>query len=91
MPVYEVQTNEIECEYNMQQCNMIQENTTNVSINSKTNNNIVITENKKEVIKKPEIKKEIITKSTIINREVARIKNIIYIIITILSINIKLQ
>ena len=69
MPVYEVQTNEIECEYNMQQCNMIQENTTNVSINSKTNNNIVITENKKEVIKKPEIKKEIITKSTIIKEE----------------------
>ena len=48
MPVYEVQTNEIECEYNMPQFNMIQENTTNVSINSKTNNNIVITENKKE-------------------------------------------
>jgi hypothetical protein len=69
MPVYEVQTNEIECEYNMQQCNMIQENTTNVSINSKTNNNIVITENKKKVIKKPEIKKEIITKSTIIKEE----------------------
>ena len=36
---------------------------------SKTNNNIVITENKKEVIKKPEIKKEIITKSTIIKEE----------------------
>ena len=57
MPVYEVQTNEIECEYNMTQLNMIQENTTNVSINSKTNNNIVITENKKkEEIKKPETK-----------------------------------
>ena len=49
MPVYEVQTNEI----------MIQENTTNVSINSKTNNNIVITEIKKEENKKPEIKKEL--------------------------------
>ena len=57
MPVYEVQTNE-ECEYNMPQFNMIQENTTNVSINSKTNNNIVITENKKEEIKKPEKKVE---------------------------------
>ena len=60
MPVYEVQTNE-ECEYNMPQFNMIQENTTNVSINSKSNNNIVITENKKEKeeIKKPEKKEEI--------------------------------
>ena len=54
MPVYEVQTNEIECEYNMPQFNMIQENTTNVSINSQTNNNIVITENKKEEPKKEE-------------------------------------
>ena len=62
MTVYEVQTNEIECEYNMPQFNMIQENTTNVSINSKTNNNIVITENKKEERKKQEIKTEIITK-----------------------------
>ena len=51
MPVYEFQTNEI----------MIQENTTNVSINSKTNNNIVITENKKEENKKPEIKTELMT------------------------------
>ena len=51
MPVYEFQTNEI----------MIQENTTNVSINSKTNNNIVITENKKEENKKPEIKTELVT------------------------------
>ena len=56
MPVYEVQTNEIECEYNMPQFNMIQENTTNVSINSQTNNNIVITENKKEEPKKEEKK-----------------------------------
>ena len=56
MPVYEVQTNEIECEYNMPQFNMIQENTTNVSINSQTNNNIVITENKKEEPNKEEKK-----------------------------------
>ena len=33
----------------MQQFNMIQENTTNVSINSQSNNNIVITENKIEL------------------------------------------
>ena len=65
MPVYEVQTNAIECEYNMPQFNMIQENTTNVSINSKTNNNIVITENKKEEIKKPEKKVEITPKKDI--------------------------
>ena len=65
MPVYEVQTNAIECEYNMPQFNMIQENTTNVSINSKTNNNIVITENKKEEIKKPEKKAEITPKKDI--------------------------
>ena len=52
----------------MQQFNMIQENTTNVSINSQNNNNIVITENKidikkeipksKELNKKEEAKKE---------------------------------
>ena len=66
MPVYEVQT---ECEYNMPRFNMIQENTTNVSINSKTNNNIVITENKKEEIKKPEIKKEEINKPEIKKEE----------------------
>ena len=67
MPVYEVQTNEIECEYNMPQFNMIQENTTNVSISSKSNNNIVITENKKQEIKKQEIipKKEEIKKQEI--------------------------
>ena len=68
IPLYQVQTNEIECEYNMQQFNMIQENTTNVSINSQNNNNIVITENKidikkeipksKELNKKEEAKKE---------------------------------
>ena len=72
IPLYQVQTNEIECEYNMQQFNMIQENTTNVSINSQNNNNIVITENKidikkeipksKEVNKKEEAKKEDIKK-----------------------------
>ena len=69
MPVYEVQTNEIECEYNMNQFNMIQENTTNVSINSKTNNNIVITESKKEEIKKPEIKTEIVVNKSSIKKE----------------------
>ena len=59
MPVYEVQTNEI----------MIQENTTNVSINSKTNNNIVITENKKEENKKQEIKSELTVSKTSNNIE----------------------
>ena len=69
MPVYEVQTNEIECEYNMNQLNMIQENTTNVSISSKTNNNIVITESKKEEIKKPEIKTEILVNKSSLKKE----------------------
>ena len=68
IPLYQVQTNEIECEYNMQQFNMIQENTSNVSIsNSKNNNNIIITENKTEIKKEPikpkeETKKEEIKK-----------------------------
>ena len=74
MPVYEVQTNAIECEYNMPQFNMIQENTTNVSINSKTNNNIVITENKKEEIKKPEKKVEITPKKDIEKKKTIIVK-----------------
>ena len=56
--IYDVQTKEIECEYNMnsrsQQFNMIQENASNVIINSyNNNNNIFIRGNKKSEDKKP--------------------------------------
>ena len=55
--IYDVQTKEIECEYNMnsrsQQFNMIQENASNVIINSyNNNNNIFIRGNKKPEEKK---------------------------------------
>ena len=56
--IYDVQTKEIECEYNMnsrsQQFNMIQENASNVSISSSNNaNNFFIIGNKKTEEKKP--------------------------------------
>ena len=52
--IYDVQTKEIECEYNMNSTsNMIQENASNVSINSyNNNNNIFIRGNKKSEEKK---------------------------------------
>ena len=64
--IYDVQTKEIECEYNMNsrshQCNMIQENASNVIINSyNNNNNIFIRGNKKNEDKKPK-KVEIVKK-----------------------------
>ena len=57
--IYDVQTKEIECEYNMnsrsQQFNMIQENASNISISSSNNsNNFFIIGNKKREEKKPE-------------------------------------
>ena len=58
--IYDVQTKEIECEYNMnlrvQNINMIQENASNVSINSYNNNNniLFIKGNKKSEPKKEE-------------------------------------
>ena len=57
--IYDVQTKEIECEYNMNsrnpQLNMIPENASNVIINSYVNNNnIFIQGNKKTQDKKPE-------------------------------------
>ena len=57
--IYDVQTKEIECEYNMnsrsQQFNMIQENASNVSISSSNNpNNFFIIGSKKSEEKKPE-------------------------------------
>ena len=57
--IYDVQTKEIECEYNMnsrsQQFNMIQENASNVIINSfNINDNLFIRGNKKSEEKKPE-------------------------------------
>ena len=65
--IYDVQTKEIECEYNMNsrshQCNMIQENASNVIINSyNNNNNIFIRGNKKSEDKKPQ-KVEIVKKT----------------------------
>ena len=56
--IYDVQTKEIECEYNMNsrssQFNMIQENASNVIINSyNNNNNILIIGNKKSEKKNP--------------------------------------